>query len=85
MSDSINTQEHGLLDTSIITGDLETAPGTIADDERIFVPAAGIKSEELAEALREEHTPEEYPGFDILFQVVGKRVMSTIKEKTTQA
>lgn len=74
-----------MLDTSIITGDLETAPGTIADDERIFVPAAGISPEELAEALREEHTPEKYPGFDILFRVVGRRVMAIIKKKTAQA
>lgn len=69
MSESIDLEEEGLLDTSTIPEGQEDA-GKIVDDERVFRAAGGVSAGELAKALYKKHAPEKYPGFSILFYAI---------------
>ena len=69
MSDTIELEEEGLLDTSIIPEGSEDA-GKIVDDERVFRAAGGVSASQLAKALYKKHAPEKYPGFSILFYAI---------------
>lgn len=82
MSNTIELEEEGLLDTSRVQGDSETDGEAIADDEKVFIPAAGVSAKSLMEALRQKHTEDKYPGFSIIFRVVKNRVIVIIDEKT---
>jgi len=85
MSDTIEIEEEGLLDTSRVKRDPEAHDEVIADDEKVFIPAAGVSAESLMQALRQKHTEDKYPGFSIIFRVVKNRVMVIIDEKTLPA
>lgn len=70
-------EQENLLDTSEISN--EDGTGMVAVDHgRIFVPAGWITPEALKKALREEHTPEKYPGFYIVFETVKRRTVQVL-------
>lgn len=66
MPETIEIEEEGLLDTSTIPEGSEDA-GNIVDNGRVFVPASGIKANDLAQALYLKHTADKYPGYVVSF------------------
>ncbi len=83
MAESVIPEQEFLLDTSRIEGEVDQHDigGVINDHERTFVPAGGIKPEDLAQALRIEHPESKYPGFSVIFEVVKERVVVSITPK----
>lgn len=79
MSETNEIEEEGLLDTSTIPEGREDA-GNIVDHGRVFVPASGIKANDLAQTLYLKHTADKYPGYAVSFFTdhTRNRVKATI-------